>query len=132
MNKAFIGLLVVAAATGAFFFLRKKDKPTEEKPGIKQELIIGSWKAPTGQTGADSAISNFRFDFLKDGIVLQAVSDTVKADTVYYAWTKPAEIMLKKTASDSTGTVFTVNVLQGDSLQLQTGDNLKTIFTRVK
>ncbi len=102
MNKAFIGLLIVAAATGAFFLLRKKNTSTEEKPVIKQELIIGSWKAAPGQTGADSAIANFKFEFLKDGLVLQSVSDTLKADTAYYAWTKPAEIMFKTTTADTT------------------------------
>ena len=132
MNKAFIGLLIVAAGAGAFFFLRKKNKPTEENPTIKHELIIGSWKAAPGQTGADSAITNFKFEFLKDGLVLQSVSDTVKADTAYYAWTKPAAIMFKKAAADTTGTVYTVSALQGDSLQLQTGEKIQTLFTRVK
>ncbi|MBL0152605.1 MAG: hypothetical protein IPP93_03605 [Chitinophagaceae bacterium] len=56
----------------------------------------------------------------------------MKADTAYYAWTKPAVIMFKKAAADTTGTVYTVSALQGDSLQLQSGEKLQTIFTRVK
>ena len=42
MNKLFIGLLIIAAGAGVFFFLRNKKSGTST--GLQKELLVGKWK----------------------------------------------------------------------------------------
>jgi len=131
MKNVFIGLLIVAAGTGVFFFLRKKNNTTP-KNEINKEWIFGSWKAVPDQATADSNLVPFRFDFKADGLLLRSAGDSVKKDTAYYAWTKTGSILLKKAASDTTGQELIVISLKTDSLQLKSGENNQTLFTKTR
>ena len=128
MNKLFIGLLIVAAGTGAFLLLRKK-KSTTGTNEIKKEWILGKWKADAGK---DSAFNMYRYDFLKDGRIIRSLNDSAKADTSHYEWNKNNELLWKEKAGDSTGKVFTVVKLTQDSLQVQTKDSSTILFTKIK
>lgn len=128
MKNVFIGLLVVAAGAGVYFFVLKK-KQKETKATINKEWVIGKWKASTAK---DSAFNSYQYNFLKDGSVLRSVSDTVKADTLYYEWSKANELVWKEKASDSTGKIFAVIKQTSDSLQLQSTDSLVILFTKLK
>ena len=128
MKNLFIGLLVVAAGAGIYFFvLRKKDNET--KAPLNKEWLIGKWKADAGK---DSVFSSFSYDFLKEGIILRAANDTVKSDTLYYDWSKANALLWKENPADSTGEAFTVIKLTQDSLQVQSADSLSILFTKIK
>lgn len=131
MNKLLIGLLVVAVGAGAYFFLLKKEKPIADNE-FKKEWIIGKWKTASQQPAKDSAQPMFQYEFLKDGILLRSVSDTVKADSLRYEWKQDKELALKSSPTDSAGTVFSVLKLNKDSLLLQGNDSVKTLYSKAK
>jgi len=131
MNKLLIGLLLLAAAGGAFFLLKKK----KEQPvanAFNQEWIYGKWNPESIQPVKDAAQPAFRYEFLKDGIALRSVADSIKADTIRYAWQKKGELLVKENAADTAGTVFIIAKLTPDSLQLQTTDSATILFTKLK
>ncbi len=128
MNKLFIGLLIVAAGAGVFFFLRTK-KNTSPNNYIKKEWILGKWKADASK---DSVFSSYNYDFLKDGNILRSLNDSAKADTSHYEWNKANELIWKEKASDSTGKIFAVLKLTPDSLQVQAADSSTVLFLKVK
>ena len=131
MNKLLIGLLIVAAGAGAFFLLRKK-KPASEITELKKELIIGKWMP---EKSADTLISNFRYNFTKDGNVLRSLNDSVKADTSHYEWNRNNELVwsaLTQKPVDTLANVFVVLKLNNDSLQLQRKDSSVVLFLKVK
>ena len=127
MNKLIIGLLVVAAGAGIFFFLRKK-KETATANSITKEWIVGKWIPITIGTN----FTKYQFDFQKDGNVVRSLNDSVKADTLHYEWNKASELVWKEKASDSTGKIYVVTKLTQDSLQVQAADSSTILFTKVK
>lgn len=131
MNKLFIGLLIIAAAGGTYFLLKKK-KEQPATAGINKEWIIGKWKPEITQPATDSAMPAFRYEFQKDGIALRSVSDTVKADTVTYAWKEKDRLLIRKNPADTTGVVFTVARLTRDSLQVTVDNHTPFLFTKMK
>ncbi len=127
MKKLFIGLLVIAAGVGAYFYFNSKkgDKSSS------QELIVGKWK--NVQPVIDTVLPNYHYDFKKEGIALRSVSDAVKADTIHYEWSKAGQLQLKEKASDSTAKVYAVTKLTADTLQLQSADKVTTsTFVKTK
>jgi hypothetical protein len=119
MKKLFIGLLVVAAAGTAFYLLTRKKKDPQTVT-INKELIMGKWKTVVQEPAADSAKTLYQYEFQKDGIVLRAAGDSVKADTTHYEWSKLNELVWKEKTADSIGKIYTVVKLTGDSLELKT------------
>ncbi len=145
MKKLFIGLLIVAAGAGAFYFLQKKK--TETKDNFEKELLIGKWKVDSIYSAskdstadlmsdilmpADSSFRPYSYNFQKSGEFLQSVYDSVKADTSYYEWGKRNELVIKDAIKDSTGELYTVNKLSLDSLILQTKDSAVFVLTKLK
>jgi hypothetical protein len=130
MNKLLIGLLIVAAGTGAFFLLRKK-KQEPVTTELKKEWIIGQWKSDA-IVDNDSNFNKYRFDFQSNGSLLRSLNDSTGADTVYYEWSKTSELVWKEKATDSVGKNFTVLQLTPDSLQVQGKDSVKILFTKLK
>lgn len=132
MNKLLIGLLVIAAGAGAFFFFNQRtcDKPAQET--INKELIIGKWKTESYQPVMDPVQPKFQYDFQKDGIAFRSLNDTVKADTVSYSWKTEAHLLIKENAADSVGAVFTVLKLTQDSLLVQGSDSVFILLTKTK
>ena len=128
MNKLIIGLLIVAAGTGAFFLLRKKKTATTNSE-FKKELIIGKWKADAGK---DSVFSSYRYDFQKDGNIFLILNDSAIADTNHYEWNKGNELVWKEKSSDSTGKILSVLKLTQDSLQVRAADSSTVLFTKLK
>ena len=129
MNKLFIGLLIIAAGAGVYFFVLKKKNSTTGTT-INKELIIGKWKVDAGN---DSVLSQYRYDFTKEGNVLRSPNDSAAvAVTSYYEWNKKNELVWKETAADSAGKVFAVVKLTQDSLQVLSKDSATILFTKVK
>jgi hypothetical protein len=120
MKKLLIGLLITAAAgTGAYFYFNQKKEDKPKDPSVSKELIIGRWKATTIEPATDSIEKQYLYDFKKDGTALRTISDTIKADTVRYEWSKTSELVLKEKPTDSIGKVYVVAKLTADTLQLQ-------------
>ncbi len=137
MNKLLIGLLIVAAGTGAFFLLRKKNEATATTD-LKKEWIIGQWKTDAVMD-KDSNFSKYRFDFQKDGQLLRSLNDSAAADTAQYEWSKTNELVWsawtpseKEKAADSIGKNFAVVKLTQDSLQVRGNDSVIILFTKLK
>jgi hypothetical protein len=130
MNKLFIGLLIVAAGTGAFFFFRNKNKTTASD--ITKEWIVGKWKNEPAKPLMDSARLSYQYEFDTTGRVIRTLNDSVKADTTHYSWTKKNELTWKDRITDSTEKVYSVIKLTQDSLQLRSPDSITFLFTRVK
>jgi hypothetical protein len=129
MKKLFIGLLVVVAGAGAFFYFYRKtcNKPAQDP--LTKEWIIGKWKANAGK---DSVFNKFSYNFLKDGSILRSLNDSAKADTTHYEWNKKNELVWKEKATDSTGKSYSVVKLTQDSLQVQASDSSTVLFTKLK
>jgi hypothetical protein len=131
MNKLFIGLLIIAAGAGVYFLLRKKEnqKPLEN---IKKEDILGKWKTDPALLSKDSNEFNYTYDFRNDGMMLVMLNDSTKADTSHYSLSKNNQLVWKEKQDDSTGMVFSVLLLDKDSLQLQAKDSTKILLIRAK
>jgi hypothetical protein len=127
MKKLFIGLLIIAAGTGAFFAFRKTRSKTIP---VDQTLIIGSWKT-IGSPGVDSVQSPVVYDFRKDGSVL-IKGDSTQQDTSYYIWDKKGELLIKKSNVGSNGTSLRIVKLTGDTSQLANTNRDSLSFIRVK
>ena len=104
MKKLFIGLLIIAAGAGAYYFLQKKK--AETAAGFDKELLIGKWKVDSLHVSqkdsanlaailvlSDSALKNSKYDFQKDGYFIQTPHETAKADTSYYEWNSKNELL---------------------------------------
>lgn len=142
MNKLFIGLLIIAAAAGVFFILRKKE---QANASIQKELIIGEWKIDSLYSGkdsnsnfltgimgmADSNTLHYAYEFTKDGAILRSLNDSVTKDSSFYKWNKDNQLVWSETG-DSTGSNLSILKLGKDSLQLRTGDSTIVLFTKLK
>jgi hypothetical protein len=144
MKKLLIGLLIVAAAAGAFFYLRNEKKPIVNGELVKEQLI-GTWKLESIK-GTDDSTTNlvsalvviadsntFRYDyeFTKDNVILRHLGDSTSADTSRYEW-KKNDLVWKETTTDSSGSLLTVMTLNADSLLLRSSDSTFMLFTKRK
>jgi hypothetical protein len=145
MKKVFIGLLIIAAGAGAYWFLQKKK--TETKDAIEKELLVGKWKLdslnlPPKDSGnlvtalllMDSTFRQSRYEFQKGGTFLQTLNDSAKAktDTSYYEWGRQNELLIKQSVKDSVGEILSVRKLNIDSLVLQSKDSTLFVLTKLK
>jgi len=131
MNKLIIGLLIVAAGTGIFFLVRKKQSLATSTT-INKELIIGKWKT-VSPSAVDSTIINYEYEFKSEGLVLKLLNDSSKVDTSYYKWNKANELTWSTRQQDSVfAQVYFVDKLTTDSLQLRSNDSTVHSFTRAR
>lgn len=143
MKKLFIGLLIIAAGAGTYYFLQK-EKTIADKP-FDKELLLGSWKvdalhlSPKDSANLaaiqlfnDSTLKNSRYNFQKDGHFFQTPHDQAKTDTSYYEWGKSNELLIKESPKDSLAEIYSINKLDKDSLILQSKDSTVFVLTRVK
>lgn len=132
MKKLFIGLLVLAAG-GAVFLLLNKKKNSTEVATINKTFILGKWKPISKEPATDTLQTQYQFDFLKEGIVLRVSNDSIKADTTHYEWNKANELVMKESATDSAGTLYTVVKLTADTLQVQSKtNNVSLLLTKAR
>jgi hypothetical protein len=144
MKKIFIGLLVIAAGAGAYYFLQNKRPASKNQ--LQKELLIGKWKMDTlsGHPSdsaldatlaliveLDSNLYDYHYDFLADGHILQSLDDTVTTDTSYYEW-KGNELLIKQGTKNATAETFTISALNKDSLVMLSNDSASLAFTRLK
>ena len=142
MKQLIVGLLIIAAGAGAFYFLQQKKTETP----IEKELLVGKWKlnsldVKTKDSTAyilpaiaaiDSNLTNYHYDFRKDGNVFKSLTGSAKVDTSHYEWAKKNRLTWKENPGDSTSEVFTVTRLTNDSLLLLSKDSATFVFTRLK
>jgi hypothetical protein len=110
-------------------------------------LLVGKWKIDSLYVASkdsasdfiagiisstDSAFRQYKFDFQKDGRFLQTANDPVKADTSYYEWGRKNELLIRESAKDSTGEIYSVSKLNMDSLILQSKDSTVFVLTKLK
>lgn len=147
MKKLFLGLLIIAAGAGAYFLLQNKNKTVQNNNDLQKEWITGQWKLDTMAIHSkDSAVSIFtgvmalvdtnfmkyRYDFRKEGAIIQSLADSVIADTAYYEWKDKNELVWKDAATDSTGESLLVTTLNTGSLVLHSKDSVVFYFTKLK
>ncbi len=143
MNKLLIGLLIIAVAAGAFFYLRKKESATDT---VKKEWIVGNWKLESLKSPDDSTTSimvgimslvdsnmfRYKYEFTKEQTILRSLGDSVTADTSRYEWTNKNQLVWKEDKTDSTGSILHVAKLNKDSLLLESKDSIIILFTKLK
>lgn len=131
MNKLIIGLLIIAAGAGVFFFLnKKKNKPVDKT--FNKELIIGKWKTYSAEALKDSMQTSHLYEFQKEGLVLHSLNDSSNVDTTHYEWGKANELIWNQSGADSIGKVFSIQSLTKDSLQLQAKDSTVSLFIKAE
>lgn len=130
MKKLIIGLLLVAAGTGVFFFLRNK-KDTD-KPGNKEnsELLIGKWETIIQQEN-DSSIIHYKYEFQKNGNIIRTLNDSTKTDSLIYEWDKAGDLLIKSNAADTITKVYKVIFNGSDSLIVK-NDSTNMLFIKLK
>jgi hypothetical protein len=141
MKKLFIGLLIVAAGAGTFYFLQQDKSKSENL--FEKDLLVGKWKIDSIYNQSkdstwpywilafkDSVFRQYHFDFQKEGGIVQSRDGAVAADTSYFEW-KKNELLIKETAKDSTGESFAIGKLGKDTLILQSKDSALFVLTRV-
>lgn len=141
MNKLFIGLLIIAAGAGIFFYLRQQDKPTPGNALVKEQ-IIGSWKLESMRNANDSIdamvgllslldsnLSRYHCEFTKDGSAFLKLNDSI-TDSYRYEWKDDDHLIWKQNKEDTTGDVFSVLTLNKDSLQLRDSDSTLMVFSK--
>jgi hypothetical protein len=129
MNKFFIALLIIAVAAGTYFLVfRKNEDPVASR--FDKELLTGKWT----QAGPDSSITSFEFDFQEKNLLIRSVEkdNAVKADSLYYEWTKEDDLLVKSSGKDTSSGFFRVFQLTKDSLYVKGGDSTAMVFTKVK
>ena len=129
MKKLFIGLLLVAAGTGAFYYFNQKTCSKSPQDSLNKELIIGKWKTDA-VIANDSAFNKLHYNFEKEGLLI--ISDSIEADSTHYEWSKTNNLVWKDKATDSSGVSYTVLTLTTDSLRVQSKDSNIILFTKVK
>ncbi|HYV54234.1 MAG TPA: hypothetical protein VE933_06610 [Chitinophagaceae bacterium] len=143
MKKLFIGLLIIAAGAGTYYFLQKKKSNIAQH--LDKELLVGQWKVNAVHVSPgdsanlaailllnDSTLKNTQYDFRKDGHFAQTPHDAAKKDSSYYEWNNKNELLIKESPGDSLSEIYTVNKLDKDSLVLQSKDSAVFVFTRIK
>src|SRR5690348_10058143 len=113
MKKIFIGLLIIAAGAGTYYFLQKEKAKTIVAVD-QQELLTGKWKLDSlsglshdsstpllkSLVLLDSAWMKRQYDFQKNGKLVQLATDSAKPDTAFYEWTKKKELLWKDAPAD--------------------------------
>ena len=138
MKQLFIGLLIIAAGAGGYYFLQNKNPRAIEK-----ELLIGKWTvdslyAPPKDSLSvmillkDSTFRKFAYDFQKNGVFLQTKTDPSRIDSSYYEWNNNDELLIKESAKDSTGETYSVKKLNRDSLVLQSKDSAVFVLRKIR
>jgi hypothetical protein len=132
MNKLFIGLLIVAAGAGIFYYFNQRTCNKPSQNSISKELLIGKWKAVAAQPAKDSAQPVVQYEFQKAGTVLRSLNDSAIADTLQYEWSIANELVWKETSAGSVEKKYAIVLLTKDSLQLQPNDSTTALFIKVK
>jgi hypothetical protein len=142
MNKLLIGLLIIAAGAGIYFYLRTKEN-THSSNTINKDLLPGKWKIAALDVKNDSIgglftgimalvdtnTVKYEYEFSGNGNILRSLGDSSVADTSMYKWEKDA-LLWKEDSSDTTGTLLHVVILTRDSLYLVDADSTAVLFIR--
>lgn len=132
MNKLFIGLLIVAAGAGIFYYFNQRTCNKPPQDSISKDLLVGKWKAVPEQPARDSAQPIYQYEFQQAGTVLRSLQNSAIANTLHYEWRNSNELVWKETTADSAGKIYTVVLLTKDSLQLQFKDSITDLFIKAK
>lgn len=144
MKKVFIGLLLLAAGAATFFLLQKNQMPAAGT-GIQQEQLIGKWKLDSLRFLKDSNdnflvgimamvdphLKEYQYEFKRDGAIALSLGDSLTKDSSRYVW-REKKLSWMENPADTAGTVFTVSLLNKDSLILQSEDSVLLQFTKLK
>ncbi len=145
MKKLFIGLLILAAGAGAFYYLQKEDKSITSN-NSQQKRIIGKWKIDSlyfskdsnynfmrGIMGMlDSNLGKYHYEFTKDGFIFYAIGDSLIKDSSRYEWTNSSRLIWKEHPADTSGDIYTVSMPAKDSLVLHTADSTVLSFKKLR
>ena len=142
MKKLFIGLLIIAAGAGIFYFLRKQNKSLT-KIDIQRDWIIGNWKLDSIDMGKDSGDINiltlldsnlyeYRYQFTADSTVYVSLKDSLTADSSRYAWGEQNELVFQNDLFNKAPDSLNVTMLSKDRLVLQDRDSVLLFFAKAK
>jgi hypothetical protein len=130
MNKLLIGLLIVAAGAGVFFFLRKKEK--NDFPKNEKLSVTGKWQLHAPGEVIDTIYPLYQYHFMKDGQLIQSLKDSSAIDTMYFDFNASNQLVWKQNKADSASRVFNVVLLTKDSLRIEGPDSIPILLTRIQ
>lgn len=130
MKKVLIGLIIIAAGAGIFFYLRSKQNPITENSNKNKELILGTWKVDSShsvdladssdQSLIDSIYKSTIYTFKPNGqVAMTILQDKASAS---YEFITDSTILWTLHHKDSVVTY--VKILQLDSSNLVIDANM--------
>ena len=125
MKIVLIALLVIAAATGSWFFLANKNKLNKPAPHPMLQLA-GNWET----IGIDSANKNGRFRFTADSLLFHTTTDSLPADSFHYQ-IRDAQLLLTHGNGDSSINYLFILLATEDTLKLRTADSTILLLHRI-
>ena len=131
MKKVWIGLLIAAAGTGVYFFIKSRQQTDKPIVSGHQEWLIGKWTGQSVDQVPDSLSSVQQWEFKQDGIAIFSKEKPLTNDTLQYVWKDSTSLGIKS-ATDSTATVFRVIQQAADSLILESSDSSRILLGRTK
>lgn len=144
MKILFTVLLIAAIGGGAYYYFSTRSNSSPQE--AQKELIIGKWKMDSLDIhekdsaagiailllALDSNLVRYEYDFKTNGNVLVSLPDSANTDTSHYEWNDQDQLVWREYLSDSTTEVFSVVLLNQDSLVLQSQDSTKAFFHRAQ
>ena len=137
MNKLFIGLLILAAGAGVFFFLRKQNQ--KETIMFNKEWMVGKWKldsivhkdpAKNHNLIPDADLKSFQYNFIGDSSLLQITGDSGSVVRLHYQWKNENKLMVTDNVTDTVGDVFTITQLTNDKMIVLSADSMLLFFMK--
>ena len=126
MKNVFIGLLVLAAGAGVYFFLIQKQKGPEQEKGLHKEWITGQWKISPPEPGGDSLLTDGQWEFRKNGEAFYQAAGQTEKDTLRFNWQQDSTLQISSRTNDKFGISFRVLRLTADTMQWE-GDEQQTL-----
>ncbi len=141
MKKLFIGLLILAAGTGMYFFVTNKTRISEELN--YKTLIVGKWKLDSINyredsirnglsAGLDSLAMQYTYELKENGTTRMFSGDSLMQESSVYEWKKDRQLVWKDSPADTSGTTLTVLQLDKNKLIVLTNDSSRLVFNKLR
>lgn len=138
MEKKFIVLLIAAVGVGVYFYFSKKQRTFASN---SKELLVGKWKVESFQIPADDTVSDFArigiasnsvYKFDTNGMILKQPFDSTATDTTFFTSVQKDELIWSTSQKDSTFKPMQIVKLDLNDLVLQSHDNGRAVFRKLK
>lgn len=140
MKNVFIVLLIAAVGAGVYFYFSNRQKASTF---TSKQLIVGKWKIDsltfkkdTSIAGKllshlfDSSLSQYEFEFTKDGSILKSYGGKVE-DTSYYQLPNKTTLLVSD-EKNGDKEKWNINELDSSVMSARDKDSAVFHFTKIK